>query len=125
MNYEVRITWDSLGGIYVARVPELPGCSSHGKTREEAARNVEEAIELHVESLRELGEPVPAPWRVERVESKFKYAIQITWSETDAAYVARVPDLPGCSTHGKTLEEVARNVEEAIEVHLEGLAAIE
>ena len=35
---------DSDGGGYVAYVPDLPGCMSDGETREEAARNVEDAI---------------------------------------------------------------------------------
>jgi len=34
---------------------------------------------------------------------------------------ASVPDLPGCVTTGKTVEEVERNIREAIELHLEGM----
>ena len=36
-------------------------------------------------------------------------------------YSAYVPDLPGCVTTGKTIEEVKTNIREAIELHLEGL----
>jgi len=51
-----------------AYVPDLPGCVAVGETREEAMDLIREAIELHVESLRENGEPVPAPHSsVERV----------------------------------------------------------
>ena len=46
-------------GYLVAEVPSLPGCVSQGKDREEALANVREAITLHVEVLRERGEPVP------------------------------------------------------------------
>jgi predicted RNase H-like HicB family nuclease len=46
-------------GYVVAEVPSLPGCISQGKSREEALDNVREAITLHVEVLRERGEPVP------------------------------------------------------------------
>jgi antitoxin HicB len=46
-------------GILVATVPSLPGCVSQGATREEAVRNVREAIEGYLESLRERGEPIP------------------------------------------------------------------
>ena len=42
-----------------AHVPDLPGCVAVGDTREEAVKLIEEAIELHIESLREHGEPVP------------------------------------------------------------------
>jgi predicted RNase H-like HicB family nuclease len=41
--------------------PDLTGCVSTGKTREEAERNMREAIEFHVEGLREEGYPVPDP----------------------------------------------------------------
>jgi len=48
---------DSFG----AYVPDLPGCVAVGKTREEALRLVEEAIELHLEALREQGLAIPEP----------------------------------------------------------------
>jgi predicted RNase H-like HicB family nuclease len=44
-----------------AYVPELPGCISTGVTREDVARNIREAIELHLEGMREDGEPIPPP----------------------------------------------------------------
>jgi predicted RNase H-like HicB family nuclease len=44
-----------------AYVPDLPGCVAVGETRDEAMQMIREAIELHIESLRENGEPVPAP----------------------------------------------------------------
>ena len=54
-------------GYLVAEVPSLPGCISQGKSRAEALENVREAISLHVEVLRERGEPIPED-RVEMVE---------------------------------------------------------
>jgi len=44
-----------------AYVPDLPGCITTGHTIEEIERNIREAIELHLEGLREDGEPIPAP----------------------------------------------------------------
>ena len=44
-----------------AYVPDLPGCVAVGETRDEAMQLIREAIELHIESLRENGEPVPPP----------------------------------------------------------------
>jgi predicted RNase H-like HicB family nuclease len=41
--------------------PDLPGCVSTGKTREEAEKNMREAIEFHVDGLRKEGYPVPEP----------------------------------------------------------------
>ena len=46
---------------YAAYVPDLPGCIATGTTEEDAVREIREAIRLHIESLREHGEPVPEP----------------------------------------------------------------
>jgi predicted RNase H-like HicB family nuclease len=48
-----------------------------------------------------------------------KYAIVIEHGENNLS--AYVPDLRGCITTGRTVEEVERNIREAIELHLEGL----
>lgn len=47
-----------------AYVPDLPGCVAVAETKDEVAQMIKEAIELHIESLRENGEPVPAPHSV-------------------------------------------------------------
>ena len=44
-----------------AHVPDLPGCIAVGETREEALQLIREAIEFHIESLRQDGLPVPSP----------------------------------------------------------------
>lgn len=44
-----------------AYVPDLPGCVAAGKTREEVIELIHEAIEFHLEGLKEEGESVPAP----------------------------------------------------------------
>ena len=44
---------------YGAYVPDLPGCFSTGATREETKRNIQEAIELHLEVMAEDGLPIP------------------------------------------------------------------
>lgn len=41
--------------------PDLPGCIASGKTREEAEKNMAEAIRLHIEGLIDDGQPVPKP----------------------------------------------------------------
>ena len=58
MKVRILIEADEDGSL-VATVPSLPGCVSQGATREEAVRNVREAIEGYLESLRERGEPIP------------------------------------------------------------------
>ena len=44
-----------------AHVPDLPGCVTVGETREEALRLIREAIEFHIDGLRQDGLPVPTP----------------------------------------------------------------
>ncbi|MGH7176387.1 MAG: type II toxin-antitoxin system HicB family antitoxin [Tepidisphaeraceae bacterium] len=48
-------------GTFSVYVPDLPGCVSTGRTREEAIESIREAIQGHIQTLRELGEPVPPP----------------------------------------------------------------
>lgn len=46
---------------WVAHAPSLPGCHSQGKTREEAIKNIKEAIELYIETCISFGDPIPVP----------------------------------------------------------------
>ncbi|MCY4585148.1 MAG: type II toxin-antitoxin system HicB family antitoxin [Bryobacterales bacterium] len=59
MQYTIVI--EKAPGNYAAYVPDLPGCVATGATREEAVTQMRQAIEFHIESLREHGEPVPEP----------------------------------------------------------------
>ena len=60
-KYEIIIYWDSIDKIYIAEVPELPGCSAHGETYEEALTQAKTAIQLWVDTAKEFGDPVPEP----------------------------------------------------------------
>ena len=46
---------------YGAYVPDLPGCVAVGETKAEVLRLIQEAIEFHIEGLREDGQPIPEP----------------------------------------------------------------
>ncbi|MDO8588235.1 MAG: type II toxin-antitoxin system HicB family antitoxin [Armatimonadota bacterium] len=59
MDYTVLIHPAEEGG-YWTEVPSLPGCFSQGETIEETLGNTKEAIECHVEALREDGQKVTA-----------------------------------------------------------------
>lgn len=56
-KYTIFIQPDKPSGYYVT-VPALPGCFSSGKTVEEAIKNAKEAIDLHLEALEELQQPI-------------------------------------------------------------------
>ena len=48
-----------------------------------------------------------------------KYEIIIFWSEDDEAFVAEVPELPGCMADGKTYQEALENAEQIIDEWIE------
>ncbi len=62
-KYEIVIYWDDDDKIFVAEVPELPGCMAHGDTEVSAVRNVREAIDLWLATAREFGDEIPTPRR--------------------------------------------------------------
>ncbi|WP_040417458.1 type II toxin-antitoxin system HicB family antitoxin [Desulfonatronospira thiodismutans] len=49
----------------------------------------------------------------------FKYETIIYWSEEDQAYLAEVPELPGCMAHGDSYEAALANVKEAIQLWID------
>lgn len=54
-------------GLYVASVPLLQGCYTQGETYEEALENIKDAIQLHIEARKELGEPIPIEVAIDEV----------------------------------------------------------
>jgi len=59
MRYAVVI--EKANGNYSAFVPDLPGCVATGRTVEEVEREIREAIQFHIEGLREDGLSIPGP----------------------------------------------------------------
>jgi len=59
MRYAIVI--EKAESNYAAYVPDLPGCVSTGENIEEVERNIRDAIQLHVEGLKEDGLVVPEP----------------------------------------------------------------
>ena len=60
-KYEIILYWSSEDALFVAEVPELPGCMAHGKTQDAALTHVREAIRLWIETAREHGDSIPEP----------------------------------------------------------------
>ena len=52
-------------GNYGAYCPDLPGCISTGDTVEETTKNMQEAIQFHLDGMREDGLPIPEPTTVD------------------------------------------------------------
>ncbi|HVA81865.1 MAG TPA: type II toxin-antitoxin system HicB family antitoxin [Candidatus Binataceae bacterium] len=66
-KYRVLLHRDE-DGVFVVEAPALPGCISQGATRQEAVRNISEAIAGYLESLKQHGDPIPEPIDEEIVE---------------------------------------------------------
>jgi len=62
-KYEIILYWSNEDKVFVAEVPELPGCMAHGKTPKKALKNVNQAIELWIDTAKEFGDRVPEPKR--------------------------------------------------------------
>ena len=58
---EYLIIIENSEGSYSAYSPDLPGCVATGDTIEEVRKLMQEAIQMHIQSLREHGEPIPPP----------------------------------------------------------------
>lgn len=58
LKFTVLIELNEEGG-YTITVPSLPGCVTQGDTLEEAIENVREAIAGYIETLKDLGKPIP------------------------------------------------------------------
>jgi len=60
-KYEIIIYWSNEDQVFVAEVPELPGCLAHGNTQEAALAHAREAIQLWIDTAREFGDSIPEP----------------------------------------------------------------
>ena len=60
-NMQYTIVIEQTPRNFSAYVPDLPGCIPTAATREAVVRLIREAIEFHIEDLREQGEPIPEP----------------------------------------------------------------
>lgn len=60
-RHAVTIYWSKEDGVFIAEVPELPGCMADGPTRKKALANVEVVIEEWIKTAKELGRPIPEP----------------------------------------------------------------
>src|SRR3712207_5128780 len=62
-NYAIIIYWSDEDQLYIAEVPELSGCITHGETQSAALANATEAIQLWIDTAKEFGNSVPNPKR--------------------------------------------------------------
>jgi predicted RNase H-like HicB family nuclease len=53
------------------------------------------------------------------MSSKYRYEVIIYWSEADQAFIAEVPELPGCAADGPSYQETLANLERVIDAWME------
>jgi predicted RNase H-like HicB family nuclease len=61
MSQKYAVVFEQAQSNWAAYVPDLPGCITTGKTLQETERNIREAIQGHLQTLREFGDPIPRP----------------------------------------------------------------
>jgi predicted RNase H-like HicB family nuclease len=59
LMHKYLVIYEKAGSNYSAYSPDLPGCIATGKTRQETEKNIKEAINLHIDGLKEDGLPLP------------------------------------------------------------------
>lgn len=69
LNYTVILTPEADGSAITVEVPAMPGVVTWGRDRAEALASAREAIELHLESYCERGEPFPRDRRLAGVDT--------------------------------------------------------
>jgi len=58
---EYTVIYENGPDNWSAYVPDLPGCIATGKNRNDVETQIREAMQFHIEGLRQHGEPVPEP----------------------------------------------------------------
>jgi predicted RNase H-like HicB family nuclease len=60
-GYHINVFWSDEDEQWIADVPDLKGCSATGETPEVAVREVQTAVDLWIDVVRETGKPIPSP----------------------------------------------------------------
>jgi antitoxin HicB len=73
--YIVNILWSEEDQVYIAEVPELEGCMTHGKTIAAAAKNADDAISSWIKAAKRLKHPIPPPVLKKKPSGKFNVRV--------------------------------------------------
>ena len=60
-KYEIILFWSNEDEAFVAEVPQLSGCAAHGETQLAALENINQAMDLWIDTAKEFGDPIPEP----------------------------------------------------------------
>ena len=104
------------GTGYCAGAPDVPGCIAAGAAFEETKSLFREALEFHLEDMRETGEPIPDPFAY--AATAHGYAVVV--EKTDGGYKASPPDLPDVAAEDAAPERAEALVREAVAAYVSG-----
>src|ERR1035441_10334647 len=101
------VVFEKAESNWAAYVPDLPGCITTGSTLQETKHNIREAIELHLEAMLEVGEPIPDPTsdvdfvELQTVDATRRVQLEAAATDSSSAKDSRVPQVsplrPGTS----------------------------
>jgi predicted RNase H-like HicB family nuclease len=60
-KYEIIIYWSEEDQLFIAEVPELPGCMADGSTQQKALSSANKIIKEWLQTAKEIGRPIPSP----------------------------------------------------------------
>ncbi|MCK5719813.1 MAG: type II toxin-antitoxin system HicB family antitoxin [Thiomargarita sp.] len=60
-KYEIISYWSDEDNVFIAEVPELPGCMADGETYQEVIQNIEIIMQEWIDVAKELGRKIPEP----------------------------------------------------------------
>lgn len=86
--------------------------SYEGTDAHELIRDFHRAVDDYLRLCRDEGITPEKP-------DSSKYKISMHWSEADNCYVTVVPELPGCMSDGRTLQEAVKNTQEVIKMWID------
>lgn len=76
LRYSMRIQWSEEDQAYIVDVPELPGCTTHGASYEEAVTRAQDAMRAWIDGHRAAGYPIPLPQVYPAPDAEFPNRVQ-------------------------------------------------
>lgn len=105
-DYSVKVFRSGEDEGYIAVCPELHGISAFGESREDALRELDVAIDLVLEDMRETGEPIPEPTSKKAYSGKFNVRV----SKSLHAQIASAAEEDEVSLNTKVVELLSQGV---------------
>jgi antitoxin HicB len=107
LPYRMEVSFDAESGVWVIRFPELPGCTAHGHSPEEAIALGNEAKALWIETALEENQPVPRPLGEPEYSGKLVLRLPKTLHEA----AVRTAEREGVSLNAYLIQLVAEGIQ--------------